>query len=56
MTKLAKPAGNWTDYEDRELRKGVRLQQSFEEIAAHLNRQIKSVKIRAAVLGQIGRM
>lgn len=50
MNKPIKPPGNWTDYEDRELRKGLRAGQSFEEIAAHLNRLPKSVKTRSVVL------
>lgn len=50
MKTIIKRPGNWSDYEDRELRKGVRQGQTAEEIAAHLSRMIQSVRTRSVVL------
>lgn len=45
-----KPPGMWSDYEDREVRKGARQGQSAAEIAAHLSRMPESVKVRSVIL------
>lgn len=50
MNVKLKPPGNWSDYEDRELRKAHRQGQTAEEVAAHLSRLPKSVRIRSLVL------
>jgi IS30 family transposase len=54
MTTKLKPRGNWTDYEDREIRKGVRAGHSAGEIAAHLTRMESSVIARTKILTALG--